>query len=390
MHSFNLHPLFNATITECYEERISLSSREKTDLMGARTTIRAHIRSQLPKLLAAARVDESRERIEPRFITQGSYAYGLINAPAHPPRQQADLDDGVYVPLSFCEDTGSPKAVSRLLIEFIEQLLIELASKMPGWSVKTNNPNCTRVIIAADKHVDVPVYSIPDAEFRKIAQYRYTLEKRAQAFDEYYRGADLDDVWEFMPERVRLAHKTSGWVDSDPRPIKDWIDRQALLKTDQLRRLIRYLKAWRDVQAWPQGDPKSILLMALVDATLERKIEGRDDLALIEVCRAIPARLQHAVTIAPIPNEDLSKALDKDGIRDTFVQRIRGLHDVLAACVAGRHTREEVCRMLIRQFGTRFPKRPDRIREETPEAVVRAVEPRRIAAAPIVGRRVAG
>jgi len=390
MRSFNLHPLFTATIAECYEQHISLSVGEKTELMGARTTIRAHIRSQLPKRLAAARVEEGGERIEPRFITQGSYAYGLINAPAYPPRQQSDLDDGVYVPLSFCEDTGSPKAVSRLLIEVIEQLLTELAATMRGWSVKTDNPNCTRVIIAPDKHVDVPIYSIPDAEFRKIAQYRFSLEKRAQAFDEYYRGVDLDDVWELMPERVRLAHKTLGWLDSDPRPIKDWIDRQVLLKTEQLRRLIRYLKAWRDAQAWPHGDPKSILLMALVDATLERKIEGRDDLALIEVCRAIPDRLRDAVTIAPIPKEDLSKALDKDGIRDTFVQRIRALQDVLAACVSGRHSREEACRMLTQQFGARFPQRPDRIREETPEAVVHAVEPRRIAAAPIVGRRVAG
>jgi hypothetical protein len=390
MRSFNLHPLFNATIDECYEKRIALSTDAKTELMGARTAIRTHLRSQLPKRLAAARVEEGGERIEPRFIMQGSYAYGLINAPAHPPRQQADLDDGVYVPLSFCEDTGSPKAVSRLLIEVVEQLLTELASRTRGWSVKVDNPNCTRVIIAPDKHVDVPIYSIPDAEFRKIAQFRFSLEKRTQAFDEYYRGAGLDDVWEIMPERVRLAHKTLGWLDSDPRPIKDWIDRQALLKTEQLRRLIRYLKAWRDVQAWPHGDPKSILLMALVDATLKRKIDGRDDLALIEVCRAIPEHLRGAVTIAPIPNEDLSKALDKDGIRVTFVQRISALHGLLSGCVGGRHTREEACRLLRQEFGSRFPQRPDRIREETPEEVVHAKEPRRIAAAPIVGRRIAG
>ena len=62
-----------------------------------------------------------------------------------------------------------------------------------------------------------------------------------------------------MPPRVRLAHKLLGWIDSDPRPIKEWIERQVLLKSDQLRRVIRYLKAWRDAQAWPKGDPKSLL-----------------------------------------------------------------------------------------------------------------------------------
>jgi hypothetical protein len=58
--------------------------------------------------------------------------------------------------------------------------------------------------------------------------------------------------------------------------------------------------------------------------------------------------------------------------------------------VGGRYTREEACRLLRQEFGSRFPQLPDRIREETPEEVVHAKEPRRIAAAPIVGRRIAG
>ena len=336
MNTFNLQALFHGTNTDCYEEHISLSTTAREQLTSARTTIRGEVRSQIAPRLRAAGVDKA-EAIAPKFITQGSFAYGTINAPAYPPRQQADLDDGLYVPLSFCEDTGSPNLVSDLLIVTVEVILTDLA-KRRGWTVDTSNPNCTRVIIAHDKHVDMPIYSIPDREFRRIAEARFSLAKSQVSFGEFYAGSDFDDMWEAMPARVRMAHKTKGWIDSDPRPIRDWVVMQVRLKSEQLRRLMRYVKAWRDHQNWPKSDPKSILLMALVDATLDRKIDGRDDLALIQVCSRVPDLLRGSVEIPAIPGEDLTKRLDEDGLRAALSQRIRDLHDVLSACVDGRHT----------------------------------------------------
>lgn len=388
MKTFNLHPLFSSSNADSYEQHISLLPDDRAALLSARTAIRAHIRSELALRIAAARVDGVGE-IVPKFITQGSYAYGLINLPAQPPRQQADLDDGVYVPLSFCESTGTPRAASRLLLDILEALLTDLAERR-RWTIDNGNPNCTRVIIAHDKHVDVPLYSIPDDEFRKIAQARFQFDRNGRAFPDFYLSDALDDTWEAMPERVRLAHRLRGWVDSDPRPIRDWIEQQVRLKSEQLRRLIRYLKAWRDVQQWTAGDPKSILLMALADATLDRKIDGRDDLALIQVCSRIPDCLRAPVTIPAIPGEDLSKSLDEDGIRDTLIARVIELQATLSACVNGKYTPADTCKLLRQAFGRRFPDRPDRIRIEEPEATVRAVSPRHIASAPIVGRRQAG
>ncbi len=388
MNTLNLHALFHATSNDCYEERISLSPADRDQLMAARTTIRAHVRSQIAARLRSAGVDTAAD-IAPKFITQGSVAYGTVNAPAYPPRQQADLDDGLYVPLSFCEDTGSPDLVSDLLIDTLEAILTDLAISR-SWSVDSSNPNCTRLIIAHDKHVDMPIYSIPDDEFRRIAEARFRLAKSATSFREYYAGSDFDDTWDAMPARVWMAHKTKGWIESDPRPIRDWVLMQVRLKSEQLRRLMRYLKAWRDHQNWPNSDPKSILIMALVDATLNQKIDGRDDLALIQVCSRVPDMLRGSVEIPAIPGEDLTKRLDEDGLRATLIQRIRDLHDVLSACVYGRHTREEICRRLQDSFGPRFPNRLDRIRVETPEAPVRARAPRVISAAPFVGRRQSG
>ena len=388
MNTFNLHTLFHGANNDSYERCISLSATDREQLMAARTTIRREVRLQIAPRLSAAGVDKA-EAIAPKFITQGSFAYRTVNAPAFPPRQQADLDDGLYVPLSFCEETGSPNLVSNLLIDTGEAILTDLA-KRRGWSVDITNPNCTRVIIAHDKHVDMPIYSIPDGEFRRIAEARFSLAKSQVSFGEYFAGSDFDDIWEAMPARVRMAHKTKGWLDSDPRPIRDWVLTQVRLKSEQLRRLMRYLKGWRDYQNWPNSDPKSILLMALVDASLDRKIIGRDDLAMIQVCSRIPDLLRGSVEIPAIPGEDLTTRLDEDGLRAALTQRIRDLYDVLSACVNGRHTREEACRLLQGSFGPRFPNRPDRIRIETPEAPVRASAPQVPAAIPFVGRQYSG
>lgn len=388
MNTLNLHALFHASDSDCYERRISLLPADRKKLMDARTTIRAHVRTQISARLRLAGFDNT-ANIAPKFITQGSVAYRTVNAPAYPPKQQADLDDGLYIPLSFCEDTGSPNLVSGLLIDTVEGILSGLANRW-GWSVDTSNPNCTRLIIAYDKHVDVPIYSIPDDEFRQIAEARFSLARSSVSFGEFFVGSEFDDEWEAMPDRVLMAHKTKGWVESDPRPIRDWVETQVRLKSEQLRRLIRYLKAWRDHQEWPKSDPKSILLMALADATLHRRIDGRDDLALIQVCSLIPDILRGRVEIPAIPGEDLTKRLDEDGLRATLIERVRDLHDVLSACVRGRHTRQEACRRLQDSFGPRFPDRPERICVESPADPVRAKAPRVIAPAPFVGRRHSG
>ena len=198
----NLHKLFRSATSESLERSTELTEIQHADLLKARALIRAHIRAALATRLAAAGI-EMPAVFSPKFITQGSVAYQTVNAPARAP-QQADLDDGLYVPLSFCADTGSPRAVSELLIKAVEALLTDLARRQ-GWTIDSRNPNCTRVVIAPDKHVDMPIYSIPDDEFRRIAEHRYALAKSAMTFDAFARAEVLDDNWDAMPERVRLA-----------------------------------------------------------------------------------------------------------------------------------------------------------------------------------------
>ena len=112
MRTYNLNDLFCGGGNDSYEKNIALSTNDRNQLMEARKTIRGHIRSQIARRLRGAGVEDAKG-ITPKFITQGSFAYHTVNAPAYPPGQQADLDDGVYVPLSFCEESGSPEIVSE-------------------------------------------------------------------------------------------------------------------------------------------------------------------------------------------------------------------------------------------------------------------------------------
>lgn len=63
-------------------------------------------------------------------------------------------------------------------------------------------------------------------------------------------------------------------MHSDPRPVKEWFVDQVETKGVQLRRVVRYIKAYRD-WIWKSGGPSSILLMAAA-APLFVKQDRRD------------------------------------------------------------------------------------------------------------------
>jgi hypothetical protein len=95
---------------------------------------------------------------------------------------------------------------------------LQALAKAEDW-IFVRKPTCARLIISDYAHIDVPLYAIPDAQFR-------LLEKAAQArtldgaFD---ARADSIDRWDALPsDCVLLAHREEDWVASDPRQINDW------------------------------------------------------------------------------------------------------------------------------------------------------------------------
>lgn len=410
MLQLNLHGLLFSQNSQkpCFINNISLSTQCKNELLDARKEVRSYLKDNLANRLqrkAPGRDFSSVKSASPKFFTQGSWAYKTINAPCHTPPQQSDLDDGAYLPFSYIE-TQPPHDMSVMLFESVEELLEELASKK-GWEVCNKNNNCTRVVISEDKHLDIPVYSIPDDDFTSISAGLESAKKRVvasmgmnlnESFEsmyqrdhsaamEYLRRYD-EQVWEDMPEGVLMATKDNGWISSDPRPFRDWVTEQVETKGEQLRRVMRYIKAWRDHQHWVIDDPKSILLMVAVDMAFDAEIRNRDDLALLAALERLPSILAGQVfnpTTVGKPDvepQDLSSRLDEKGIRCDVINRLRQFHSDLSKAINSSPSPEGSCQTLIQHLGNRVPYEPTMVAHDT----VRTSEPKVQKAVPPIGR----
>ncbi|WVM94129.1 CBASS cGAMP synthase [Halopseudomonas pachastrellae] len=373
-----MHSLFYTRVEGrvAFLDNLTLGPDDRKLMLSARTEIRARLKARLPRRIQKKAEDAGQGHIEvpePRFFTQGSWSYKTLNTPCRPP-QQADLDDGAYLPFSYIE-SQPPAQMSALLFEAVEEVLSELADDK-GWEIDTNNDNCTRLIIGGAKHIDVPVYSIPDHEFEtlvKASMEMYRIAVANEAFDsaDYAERAD-EQEWHMMPtEGVLMATKNRGWQDSDPRPIRDWVVEQVELKGEQLRRVMRYLKAWRDFQKWDKDDPKSILLMVAADTAFESSIDRRDDLALLKVLRGLPDILRGKVISPssrdkpPGEQEDLARRLDNKGIRRDVIARIEHFADQLEYAINTCGIPTEACEILIEHLGDRLPNDPERVTQST-------------------------
>lgn len=361
-------------------DNLDLRPDRKAYIAAAKKDVRACLRIGIPREL---RVQGYAGKLpQPRFFTQGSWAYNTLNAPARPP-QQADVDDGAYLPLSFVAQTGRPSSASASFFAAAEAALLPL-TKERNWRLITNKATCVRIEIASDAHIDIPLYAIPDDEFETLAKAALNVYGY-DSIDEAVRRAEKD-AWTALPRNhVLLAHREDDWMKSDPRPVKEWFIGEVEARGPQFRRVVRYLKSFRDWQ-WASGGPASILLMAAAAPLFERR-ERRDDLALLDVVAALPAALRAGVNNPVDENESLTARLGVEGLEDA-AKHFEELEHFLRGAV-NASSEAQACTWMIAKFGPRFPNRPDLVRVTSVAATI-AAAPAMVAASPLVGRTKAG
>ncbi len=376
----NLNSLFFSTVdNDTLLKNIELHPARKDSLAESKTMIRAWLRERLPITLAAD--DDVKAAVKPRFFTQGSWAYKTLNAPAKM-LQQADIDDGAYLPLSFLQETPRPSIASRVFFRAVEETLKPLIEER-GWSLDTSKPTCVRILIADDAHEDIPLYAIPDHEFAKLTE---ALKAHSyMSLDEILAKAERD-AWTALPtDSVLLAHRDDDWIRSDPRLIKEWFLKAVEVHGEQLRRVVRYLKAHRDWQ-WDSGGPASILLMAAAVECFEVR-NNRDDLALLEVTQQLPGILRRGVCNPVDQDESFTNRLGEEGVEDAC----KKLHDLTRYLQAATQATDprQACIWMQQMFGERFPMQPSRVKNVSVAETVRAA-PAAFVATPLVGRSKAG
>ena len=114
--ALNAHRVFTGPAdSDHFLAALTLEPGRERLLRTARETCREAIRSglrawstvlQKSLLFEAAMLDAAPASLRPKFKMQGSFAYRTLNEPAHTPPQEIDLDDGIFVPVSFLNDTG--------------------------------------------------------------------------------------------------------------------------------------------------------------------------------------------------------------------------------------------------------------------------------------------
>jgi hypothetical protein len=383
----NLSPLFYTTdeFETAFLDNLELTNQEREYINAAKTEVRTWLREGIPRVMKAKGYTEAVPR--PRFFTQGSWAYKTLNAPAQKP-QQADIDDGCYLPLSFVTQTRRPSVAAAVFFQVVEEALAPLAAARK-WKLIADKATCVRLEIAPQAHIDVPLYAIPDQEFATLSAR--VLDHGFASLSEAVLAKAERNAWTALPRNsVLLAHREEDWIESDPRPVKDWFEKEVLARGDQLRRVVRYLKAYRD-WAWPSGGPASLLLMAAAVPVFERR-HSRDDLALADVLAVLPGVLRKGVCNPVDDKESLTDRLRKGNSEKDLVEeaanRFEECERLLRGAMAAGNA-AQACTWMQQAFGARFPEHPYRVKVVSVAATI-AATPAVAGPSELVGRTRAG
>lgn len=287
----NIHGLFTS-----FSDEITLTTAKSNSLRTSRNALRNAIKTWF----------SDRDKEQPNFCWQGSFAMKTTVNPLS--NGEYDIDDGVYLSGYSMLDSSEWPATTTVH-GWIKNAVTGQTKADP-----VNKDTCIRVIYASGYHVDLPIY----------------IQK-----DNY----------------IYLAHKSKGWTISDPKAFRDWFITKVNNNGEQLRRLVKYLKAWKDYNSISL---KGIEITILVSNNF-CAYEGRDEKSLRDTVQAILASLDNSFTCyKPVaPYENLF-----DGISESRSKSIiKSLTDLKNALDKAINEKDPLTAStyMIDQFGTRFP-----------------------------------
>ncbi|HEY9211802.1 MAG TPA: CBASS cGAMP synthase [Ancylobacter sp.] len=374
----NYHRVFTGPSgADSYLATLTLEgSREKT-LRDARDECREAIREGLRHWSSLVTKNELFERIfadnaptilKPKFRMQGSFVYRTLNDPAYAPPQQIDLDDGVFLPVSFLKEQGRdhPALVSAGYFQAVESVLKPVCDTH-GWKLKGKS-TCVRVELDQHAHIDFALYAIPDDEFTALLEaelFNKAMDARNFLRDHVEFSEPL--YQRLQEDQIMLAHREEGWKPSDPRKLEDWFKKALSRHGEQIRRVSRYLKGWRDFR-WESCRLSSITLMACVVTVYNEAAQGlvddRDDLALLTIAAQMPIILSGRVANPVVEGQYLDESWTESD-RQSFIEEAKALHDRLLEATSGTDSAVQGLTHLVRAFGDRLPNDTDLITSDS-------------------------
>lgn len=291
----NCHQQFTEFLNE-----IRLDSERKKSLRISRNENRKRIKRHFENVLG---------KEAPLFWGQGSYPMHTI---INPLDSDFDLDDGVYLQGLGTDIEQWPAAST--VHKWIVDAVSGFTSEPPQ-----DKARCVRVRYQKDYHIDLPIYAINSENVPMI------FDKNAE-----------------QP------------YESDPRAFTTWFQNHVKSQGGQLRRIVRYFKAWRDHQG---GATKAATgLGYTVLAVNHFQPNDRDDIAFTETVKVICSHLKYVGTIIKptFPYEDLTAWWDETK-RANFIESIETLRDRCNDAIVENATSTASKIWAKRVFGYRFP-----------------------------------
>ncbi|MFV1497682.1 CBASS cGAMP synthase [Phaeobacter sp. JH20_02] len=378
----NAHKALNSTNESCYVKKLKLPKEREDELRAVRDELRDAIRSGLKDWTDRFPITEmvTRDAIvalnseqkditeafgRPKFRMQGSFSYSTVNDPAKgkTPPLQIDLDDGMFLPTRYINRDGAlaPSVAADGYFRAVEQLVSDVCEKN-GWTLKKKT-SCIRVEIDREAHVDIALYAVPEKEFATLVETAMAQNRVIK--DDFMDLRDDDFANEIYgrlsADQMRLACRgddgRGNWIPSDPRKLEDWFRDAVRDHGDQVRFVSRYLKAWRDEQ-----DLVGLASIALMWAVVEvfknhqgyKPFNGRDDLALLAVARALPDILRQEIPNPVVPGERLDQGWSQTN-RQIYASAAMDLEAQLDAALIRSSTPQATLRHMLDALGSRFP-----------------------------------
>ncbi len=267
------------------------------------------------------------------FQSQGSFVMDTIITPKD---DDFDLDDGVYF-------VGNLSKENRPLPDAFHKWVLFAVGENETYASVTDKETCVRVSYKKEKfHIDLPIY---------------------------YSNTENSS---------ELAHTISGWILSGPIEFVIWFEEKAesgfqkaflmeskmfseyekwlndIRKEDvQLRRIVRYLKAWGDHL---RGDMPPGIVMTILAA--ENYVANeRDDIALRDTLRGIKSFLDNNKIKCPRPTTPIDEDLFanySDTKKKYFMDRLTTFINSANQAISSPNPKE-ACLKWQKHLGDRFP-----------------------------------
>ena len=289
-----------------FYQSIVLTDGKKATLKKNRKALRDRIRKYFK--------DNYPDEIIPKFKPQGSFAMKTLLNPLKDEDGLGvyDLDDGVY----FIGDIKDRKS-----IPVYHQRIVDAVDGHTNNSPVDKN-TCVRVEYSDGHHIDLPIY------FK-------------------------EDRSNTIPQ---LAHKSKGWIDSDPKEFWEWFNEKANINP-QLRRIVMYLKAWCDYKESLNSQinmPGGCILTILAEKHFVRN-NDRDDIALKEVLVKMYDGLnRNFACLRPTTpkGENLFNGYSQTRKED-FMSRLKSFKEDAERAV-NTSNQKDACEKWQKHFGSRF------------------------------------